>query len=83
MRGLIEELYETRAPLDWQAVLDHPVRLHPLATEVESGDAVDLAPTISDKRSLQAALRATCTIPLLAGRPVRVGRWGRFGRSRP
>ena len=73
VRGLIEELYETRAPLDWQAVLDHPVALHPLATEVETGDAVDLQPMIRDKRSLQLALRATCTIPLLGGRPVPMG----------
>src|SRR6478735_487202 len=43
VRALIEELYETRAPLDWQAVLDHPVTLHPLATDVATGDAVDLA----------------------------------------
>ena len=73
VRALIEELYETRAPLDWQAVLDHPVTLHPLATDVATGDAVDLARLITDKRSLQLALRATCTIPLLGGRPVALG----------
>ena len=74
VRALIEELYETRAPLDWQAVLDHPVTLHPLATDVATGDAVDLAGLITDKRSLQLALRATCTIPLLGGKPVALGR---------
>jgi len=73
VRALIEELYETRAPLDWQAVLDHPVTLHPLATDVATGDAVDLGGLITDKRSLQLALRATCTIPLLGGRPVALG----------
>ncbi len=73
VRALIEELYETRAPLDWQAVLDHPVTLHPLATDVATGAAVDLAGLITDKRSLQLALRATCTLPLLGGRPVALG----------
>ncbi|MGZ4267941.1 MAG: patatin-like phospholipase family protein [Solirubrobacteraceae bacterium] len=73
VRMLIEGLYETRAPLDWDAVLAHPVSLHPLATDVATGRAVDLAPHITDKRSLQLALRATCTIPLLGGRPVAIG----------
>ena len=73
IRTLVEELYETRAPLDWRAVLDHPVTLHPLATDVATGRAVDLAPHIADKQTLQLALRATCTIPLLGGRPVGLG----------
>ena len=73
VRALIEELYETRAPLDWRAVLDHPVTLHPLATDVATGHAVDLAGLIRDKRTLQLALRATCTIPLLGGKPVALG----------
>jgi predicted patatin/cPLA2 family phospholipase len=53
-------------------VLEHPVRLHPLATDVETGRAVDLEPTIADRASLKRALRASTALPLLAGPPVEI-----------
>ena len=70
---LVEVLYEERLPLRFDAVLSHRVRLHPLATDVETGEAVDLAPTISDRTSLKRALRASTALPLLAGPPVEIG----------
>jgi predicted patatin/cPLA2 family phospholipase len=70
---LIETVGEEMVPLDWQAVLDAEVALHPVATDVESGEAVDLHPTITDKASLQMALRASACVPLLAGLPIEIG----------
>ena len=70
---LVEVLYEKRLPLRFDAVLSHRVRLHPLATDVETGTAVDLEPTIHDRASLKRALRASTALPLLAGPPVEIG----------
>jgi predicted patatin/cPLA2 family phospholipase len=72
-RHLVERLYEDVLPLRFDAVLAHSVRLHPLATDVETGRAVDLEPTVRDKASLKLALRASTALPLLAGPPVVIG----------
>lgn len=72
-RLLVEHLYEHVLPLRFERVVEHPVRLHPLATDVETGEAVDLAETITDRASLKLALRASTALPLLAGPPVTIG----------
>src|SRR4051794_14254039 len=69
---LINTVGEKIVPFDWQAVLDADIPLHPVATDVETGEAVDLADTIVDKASLQLALRASAAVPLLAGLPVEI-----------
>lgn len=69
---LVHTVGEQVIPFDWQAVIDAPVSLHPVATDVETGEAVDLADTIVDKASLQLALRASAAVPLLAGLPVEI-----------
>jgi predicted patatin/cPLA2 family phospholipase len=69
---LINTVGEKIIPFDWQAVIDADIPLHPVATDVESGQAVDLADTIVDKASLQLALRASAAVPLLAGLPVEI-----------
>ena len=69
---LIHTVGETVVPLDWQAVIDADVPLHPIATDVETGAAVDLRDTIVDKASLQRALMASANVPLLAGLPVEI-----------
>ena len=69
---LIHTVGETIVPLDWQAVLDADVTLHPVATDVESGEAVDLHPTMTDTASLKRALVASANVPLLAGLPVEI-----------
>ena len=69
---LVHTVGEKVIPFDWQAVLDAQVPLHPVATDVETGEAVDLADTIVDKASLQLALRASAAVPLLAGLPVEI-----------
>jgi predicted patatin/cPLA2 family phospholipase len=69
---LVQTVGEKIVPFDWQAVIDAEVPLHPVATDVETGEAVDLADTIVDKASLQLALRASAAVPLLAGLPVEI-----------
>ena len=72
-RHLVEHLYEEVLPLRFDRVLEHRVRLHPLATDVETGRAIDLEPTLADRPSLKRALRASTALPLLAGPPVEIG----------
>ena len=69
---LVERRYELLSPGLFDAVLASPTALHPIATDVASGEAVDLGPTITDPVSLRLALRASAALPLLAGGPVRV-----------
>lgn len=70
VRGLVEERYERLSPGLFDAVLASPTELHPIATDVETGAAVDLHDRIADPRSLRLALRASAALPLLAGEPV-------------
>ncbi|GGS23512.1 MULTISPECIES: patatin-like phospholipase family protein [Actinokineospora] len=69
---LVERIYPA-VPMDFAAILANPTTFHPLATDIATGAAVDLAPTITDAASLRAALRASTALPMLAGRPVRIG----------
>jgi predicted acylesterase/phospholipase RssA len=69
---LVERRYEQLSPGLFAAVLAARTELHPIATEVETGEAVDLHPTIRDETSLRRAIRASATLPLLAGPPVEI-----------
>ena len=53
-RHLVEHLYEHVLPMRFEHVLEHRVRFHPLATDVETGRAVDLAPDDPRPRLAQA-----------------------------
>lgn len=70
---LVERRYEQLSPGLFAAVLAARSELHPIATEVASGRPVDLHPEIVDEPSLRTAIRASATLPLLAGSPVSVG----------
>ena len=70
---LVEERYEQLSPGLFEAVLAAGTELHPIATDVRTGEAVDLHPHIRDARTLRLALRASATLPLLAGAPVELG----------
>jgi predicted patatin/cPLA2 family phospholipase len=70
IQNLVDKRYEQLAPGLFQDVLASPTRLHPIATEVTSGKAVDLAPAITDETTLRLALRASATLPFLGGEPV-------------
>ena len=69
---LVEERYEQLSPGLFGAVLAARTELHPIATEVATGEAVDLHRDIEDERTLRLALRASAALPLLAGPPVQL-----------
>jgi predicted patatin/cPLA2 family phospholipase len=69
---LVETVGEKIVPVDWQAIVDAEVPLHPVATDVDTGEALDLHGTISDPASLKLALRASANVPLLAGFPIEI-----------
>src|SRR4051794_4846253 len=69
---LVETRYEQLSPGLFDAVLSSRAELHPIATDVASGEALDLHETIEDERSLRLALRASAALPMLAGPPVAI-----------
>jgi len=56
--------------MDFDSVLASPVEYHPLGTDAESGESTDLRPLIDDPVELRLALRASASLPFLAGPPV-------------
>ena len=70
---LVGKIYGEITPMDFAAILANPITFHPVATDARTGEAVDLAPYLTDPASLQTALRATTCLPLLAGAPVKLG----------
>lgn len=73
MKTVIEEHYERISPGLFQAALDADTEFHPIATDVDTGLAVDLHPEITDRESLILSLRATSTLPMIGGPPVEIG----------
>ena len=73
VRSLIEVVYQTRWPMDFESVLASDVEYHPLATDAATGASTDLRPLIDDPAELRLALRASASLPFLAGPPVRLG----------
>ena len=72
IKTLVERRYEQLSPGLFEAVLGAPTELHPIATDVATGDAVDLHRHITDEASLREALRASATLPVLSGPPVAI-----------
>lgn len=70
VRTLVEVLYQTEHPMDFESVLGSEIPLHPLATDATSGAALDLSPLVADPAELRLALRASASLPFLAGPPV-------------
>lgn len=70
VRTLIEVVYQTEFPMDFDSVLASPVEYHPLGTDAETGESSDLRPLISNPAELRLALRASASLPFLAGPPV-------------
>ncbi|MFJ4651797.1 patatin family protein [Nocardia sp. NPDC088792] len=70
---LVHTVYERIVPMDFPAILANSVTFHPIATDADTGTAVDLHPGLADPADVQAALRASTCLPILAGRPVRIG----------
>jgi predicted acylesterase/phospholipase RssA len=67
---LIEVLYQTEFPMDFDSILASPIEYHPLATDAATGESTDLRPLITDAAELRLALRASASLPFLAGPPI-------------
>jgi predicted acylesterase/phospholipase RssA len=72
VRSLIEVVYQTEFPMDFGSVLASEIEYHPLATDAVTGQSTDLRPLITDPAELRLALRASASLPFLAGSPVRL-----------
>ena len=68
---LMDEVMVRRKILDWQSVLDSPVRFKIAASSL-SELRVRLLEDFRDREHLFAALRASSSVPLLAGPPAEV-----------
>jgi predicted patatin/cPLA2 family phospholipase len=69
---LVHQVYTDIMFMGFDEILSSPVEFHPMATDADTGESVDLAPFVRDKASLQAAFRATTAMPLLTGRPIEI-----------
>lgn len=70
---LIEQIYVHDFPLDYASILANPLELHPLATDIATGEVADLHGELTDCPALRLAIRASAALPVLAGRPIRLG----------
>lgn len=70
VKTLVEVVYQSGFPMDFGSVLASPVEYHPLGTDAETGESTDLRPLIGDPAELRLALRASASLPFLAGPPV-------------
>lgn len=70
---LVEVVYQTEFPMDFDSVLASPVEYHPLGTDAETGESTDLRPMVVGPVELRLALRASASLPFLAGPPVELG----------
>ena len=59
--------------MDFDSVLASEVEYHPLGTDAETGESTDLRPLINTPAELRLALRASASLPFLAGPPVALG----------
>jgi len=73
VRTLVEEVYQTEFPMDFASVLANPIEYHPLGTDAETGESTDLRPLVTGPAELRLALRASASLPFLAGPPVELG----------
>ena len=69
---LVHTVYTKIMPLGFREILDSTIEFHPIATDALTGQATDLHTGIHDQTSLQAALRASTAMPLLAGAPIEI-----------
>ena len=69
---LVEKRYEQLSPGLFDAVLAARTELHPVATDVATGEPVDLHRHIADGPTLREAIRASAALPLIAGPPVAI-----------
>ena len=73
VRTLVEEVYQTEWPMDFASILASAIEYHPLGTDAETGESTDLRPFLAGPVELRLALRASASLPFLAGPPVELG----------
>jgi predicted patatin/cPLA2 family phospholipase len=73
LERLVAELFDRVLRLDYASILANSISLHPLATDMRSGAAMDLNPYVRSERSLVLAILASSAWPMLTGPPVRLG----------
>lgn len=59
--------------MDFDSVLASEAEYHPLGTDADTGESTDLRPLINTPAELRLALRASASLPFLAGPPVALG----------
>lgn len=72
MQFLLNDIMTEQRPLDWQSVIESPIHLKLVAGSLGELKAKVLS-GFSSKSELFAALRASATLPLVAGSPVEIG----------
>jgi predicted acylesterase/phospholipase RssA len=77
VRTLVEVVYQTEFPMDFESVLANEITWHPLGTDALTGTSTDLRAMVSNPAELRLALRASAGLPFLAG-PAVVLRGKRF-----
>lgn len=70
---LTDRVYQRWAGLDFDAVLANPIGLHPIATDADTGTALDIGPFVHDAGTVKLAMRGSAGMPLLTGRLVQLG----------
>lgn len=73
LRFLTDRVYQRWAGLDFDAVLANPAGLHPIATDADTGEALDLGPFVRDAETVKLAMRGSSGLPLLTGPLVGLG----------
>jgi predicted patatin/cPLA2 family phospholipase len=68
---MLDHIAEEIKPLAWDAIIASPIPLHPIAASQKLERSVDLA-GFTSKDELKRALRATATIPWVAGPAVAI-----------
>lgn len=70
---LVEVVYQTEFPMDFESVLASEVTWHPLGTDAVTGASTDMRPLVGDPAEVRLALRASACLPFLAGPAVVLG----------
>ena len=76
VRGLVEERYERLSPGLFDAVLAGTTELHPIATEVETAEAVDLHRTIVETPPVTLSGRGSEMIGAMRSHRATILAWG-------
>ncbi len=67
---LVHTVYTEIMFMGFEEILTGPIEFHPMATDADTGESVDLHPFVRDQATLQAAFRATTAMPFLTGNPI-------------